>query len=449
VIDLAVRVADGAEIRAEHIFSGVGEDAAIPGFDITGTPMVRRLLQPTGIRVVRALTLAGFLAVIAICLAVTGSWVAGVSNTFIWAAWEPVVFGLFLLAGPVWCTICPLSTAARLAKKVGSRDKPPARWVIRHGPWLAIVGFALIVWSERVFTSTVNPVASAILLASLIGAAVFFGLLYKREVWCRHLCPLGRLATTLAPAAPLQLSAKRQVCASSCTTHDCYKGAGTIPGCTVFHHPLEGRQSYRCKLCLDCLQSCPHGSARLQIRSPLIAVWNADTNAADMGMFSIAVSLLALVFIAAHAFPSLAAPVALTAACIAAILAGVGLHKLILKLAGTEERRSTAIRVSLALMVLGWSALMASQLANIPIIANAHMGFAAGLWLPDWVPDEISMLAIMQILVVLFATVLALFTLDQVPRQRSSPAARIGWLIAPAVFLAYAAAVVFFVTVSP
>jgi transcriptional regulator with AAA-type ATPase domain len=446
VIDLAVRVADGPEIRAEHIFSGV-EEEAIPGLDLTRTPMFQRFLKPNPIRLARWVTLVSFVAVIVLCLTVTTTWLAAGSNTFIWAVWEPVVFGMFLLAGPLWCTVCPLSTAARMTKKMGSRDRNPSKWVIRHGPWLAIVGFALIIWFERVFKSTENPVASAILLASLIGSAVFFAVLYKREVWCRHLCPLGRLATALAPAAPLQLTAKRQVCASSCTTHDCYKGAGNIPGCTVFHHPLEGRQAYRCKLCMDCLQSCPHGSARLQIRSPLIAIWNADTNAKDLAMFSIAVSLLALVFAANHAFPLFANPVVLTAACIAAVVIGVGLHHLILRIAGTDERRNTAIRVSLALMILGWAALMTGQLANIPVISEAHVAFASEMWLPSWFPDEVSMLTMLQVLLVLFAVFLALFTLDQVPRRRSSVAARVGWLTAPAIFLVYAATVIFLVTV--
>jgi hypothetical protein len=29
------------------------------------------------------------------------------ANAAIWAVWEPAVFGLFLLVGPVWCTVCP------------------------------------------------------------------------------------------------------------------------------------------------------------------------------------------------------------------------------------------------------------------------------------------------------------------------------------------------------
>ena len=143
--------------------------------------------------------------------------------------------------------------------------------MVVHGPWLTIAGFLAIVWSERVFHMTENPMGSAVMLATLMAAAALFGVIYRGEVWCRHLCPLGRLAVAVAPASPLQLIAKRSVCASSCQTHECYKGSATIPGCTVFHHPIETAQAHHCKLCMDCLHSCPHGSVRVQARAPLRA----------------------------------------------------------------------------------------------------------------------------------------------------------------------------------
>ena len=270
--------------------------------DVSPSPLVQKLIAKSTLPILRAATLAGFAAVIVLCLAATSTPSGRIANTAIWSLWEPAVFGLFFIIGPVWCTICPLSTAARLAKRLGASDRPPPAWLMQHGPWLAIVGFALIIWVERVFNSAENPVASGILLISLVVAAVLGALLFRREVWCRYLCPLGRLATTLAPASPLQVTAKQRVCASTCTTHSCYKGTPEIPGCTVFHHPLEGKESYRCKLCLDCLKSCPHHSAQLQIRAPLIAVWRLDASATDLAMFSSAVTLLALGLVASTPF---------------------------------------------------------------------------------------------------------------------------------------------------
>ena len=66
-------VAEGNEIRAEHIFGGVGDDAIVPGMDITETPLMRRLLQKMSLPVLRVATLAGFAAVICLCLASASS----------------------------------------------------------------------------------------------------------------------------------------------------------------------------------------------------------------------------------------------------------------------------------------------------------------------------------------------------------------------------------------
>jgi transcriptional regulator with AAA-type ATPase domain len=442
ILDLAVRVADGEEIRAEHIFGGVGDDAIVPGMDITDTPLMRRVLQKWSLPVLRVTTLAGFAAVIALCLASASSLIGRTANTAIWSLWEPAVFALFFLVGPVWCTVCPLSTAARWTKKLHRSKRPPPEWLIRHGPWMAIVGFALIIWVERVFNSAENPVASGLLLLGLVAAAAMLSLLFRREVWCRHLCPLGRLATTLAPASPIQIVAKSRVCASTCTTHACYRGTDDVPGCTVFHHPLEGKQAYRCKLCFDCLQSCPHHSANLQLRPPLMALWRLDSSAADLSLFAVTVTLLAIGLVAARTFEVLADPLRFTVLCILIIVAGVALHAAVMALAATERRMAIMIRLSLTLMILGWAALMTSQLANIAVLKDAWVMLPTSTLLPSWMPSEFSLLAILQIGTVLFGLFLALISLGHVNFRGTSFWTRFGRHAAPLVFAGYAAAVI-------
>ena len=442
IIDLAMRVAEGGEIRAEHIFGGVGDDEVVPGMDITGTPLMRRLLQKLSLPVLRITTLVGFVTVIVLCLVSASSLLGRAANTAIWSLWEPAVFALFFLVGPVWCTVCPLSTAARWTKKLHRSKRPPPTWLIRHGPWLAIIGFALIIWVERVFNSAENPVASGFLLLGLVAAATMFSLLFRREVWCRHLCPLGRLATTLAPASPLQIVAKSTVCASTCTTHACYRGTPEVSGCTVFHHPLEGKQAYRCKLCFDCLQSCPHHSANLQLRPPLLALWRLDSSAADLSLFAVTVTLLALGLVAARTFEVLAGPLHFTLLCILAIVAGIALHSAVMALAATERRMAIMIRLAMTLMILGWAALMTSQLANIAVLKDAWVVLPSSTLMPSWMPSEFSLLTVLQIGTVLFGLFLAVFSLGHVNFMGTSFWTRFGRRVVPIVFAGYAAAVV-------
>jgi polyferredoxin len=443
-LDLAVRIADGPEIRPEHIFGGVGEDAAPPGMDITSTPVIAGLLRRTGLPLLRGATLAGFAGVIVLCLAAASSAAGRFANTAIWSLWEPTVFALFLFVGPVWCTICPLSTAARLAKRLGSSDRPPSAWLIRHGPWLAIIGFALIIWVERVFNSAENPVASGLLLASLMAAAVLGAMLFRREVWCRHLCPLGRLATSLAPASPIQLTAKQRVCASTCTTHSCYKGTPEISGCTVFHHPLEGKQAYRCKLCLDCLHSCPHHSAQVQIRAPLIAMWRLDSAAADLAMFAAAVSILALGVVASRRFEILSQPLNFTILVVLCLVAGIALHHTVMAAAHTDRRKGQMVQLAMTVMILGWSALMVNQLANIVVLNQARIVLTPPAWMPAWVPTDVSLLLLLQVGITLVGLGLAAFSLTHIRFEGSSFWTRIGKRFTPLLLIGYAALVISF-----
>ena len=441
VMDLAVRVADGPEILAEHIFGGVGDDTIPPGVDITGTALMQRLLARSGLPLVRASALAGFAAIIVLCLAFPLTHAGNIANSLIWSVWEPAVFALFFLAGPVWCTICPLSTAARMAKKSRNSDRPPPNWVVKHGPWIAIVGFALIVWVERVFDSLANPVSSGLLLVALIALAVVFGVFFKREIWCRHLCPLGRLGTVLAPASPLQLTAKPSVCASSCTTHVCYKGTPEIAGCPVFHHPLEGKQAYRCKLCFACLHACPHHSANLQLRPPLAATWRLDAGAKDLAMFAVTVTLLALAWIAARVFDVLQGPVRFTVLTILVLVVGVSLHHVFMALAVTYRRTAIMIKISMSMMILGWAALMTGQFANVAFFDQARVTIDTPSWFQGWPTIEFSLLTALQVLIMLVGLVLALISLYQVNFKGSTLWTRIGRRTVPIIFVTYSAAV--------
>jgi hypothetical protein len=311
---------------------------------------------------------------------------------------------------------------------------------------MAIVGFALIIWVERVFMSAENPVASGLLLLSLVVAAVLGAMLFRREVWCRHLCPLGRLATSLAPASPIQLTAKQRVCASTCTTHSCYKGTPEISGCTVFHHPLEGKQAYRCKLCLDCLKSCPHHSANVQIRAPLIAMWRLDSTAADLAMFASAVSILALGVVASRRFEVLSQPLHFTILTILCLVAGISIHHLVMAVAHTDRRKGQMVQLAMTVMILGWAALMVNQLANIVVLNQAQIVIDTQPWFPAWVPTEISLLVILQIGTILMALALALFSLGHIEFEGTTLWTRIGRLLSPFLLLGYAAATIVLLT---
>ncbi len=407
VIELAVRVADGDEIRAEHIFSGFDGERPI-GFEISSFWLVRWLVRGGGLRVARIAVAAFFVGMAVICLAASRSAAAESANAAVWMLWEPFVFGLFLLVGTVWCTVCPLSTGGRIVQRWFSLDRPPPAWILRAGSWLSAAGFVLILWSEEFFHMVENPFPTGILLLALIGSSVVCCVIWQREVWCRHLCPLGRLGVALSPVAPLTVAARQSICASTCTTHDCYKGNDELPGCPVWHHPQLVSEAHRCKTCLICLQSCPHGSAGLYLRPRVRSAWHLASTESYLVPFALTVFFLSPMIILIQRGGVFADPLWLSIGCWSSLLAAA-LVSPILSPAIQERGHSTALAAAAAcsLLVLGWGPLMAYEMGHIPFLESLVVVAQPDTWWAHWPGPAVTIMSLIRVAWVVFGAVLS------------------------------------------
>ncbi len=412
VVELAARVADGGEIRAEHVFSGFDDERPI-GIDVSRFWLVRWLVAGGGMRLTRLAVAAGFFSVAGLCMWAGSSALGRAANGAVWSLWEPVVFGLFLLVGSLWCTVCPLSSTGRFVQRFFTLGRPPPAWLTRAGGWISAAGFVLILWSEEVFDMAHQPAAAAWLLLALVAGAVVSCLIWKREVWCRSLCPLGRLGVALAPVAPVTVAARRSVCVSRCTTHDCYKGNEQEMGCPVFHHPQLVGESHHCKTCMTCLRSCPHGSTGLYLRPRLRSAWHLVSAESYVVPFALTVFLLGPVLIVAQRGGRLAHPLWLTLACIATIAGAAVLSRILPPLVQGRAGRSSAFyaSISCALLVLGWGPLMAYQMDHIPLLHSLSIVAEEGSVWAAWPGSELSALYLIRIAFVIFAATLSAITL--------------------------------------
>jgi CRP-like cAMP-binding protein/polyferredoxin len=432
VVDLAARVADGNEIRAEHIFSGFDSERPI-GFDISSFWLVRWLVSGGGLAITRFAVALLFIGTALVCVAARRSPAAALANDSVWMLWEPVVFGLFLLLGTVWCTVCPLSSGGRAVQRLFSFERPPPAWVLRAGSWLSAVAFVLILWSEEYFHMTANPFPTGVMLLGLIAASVVCCILWQREVWCRHICPLGRLGVALSPVAPLTVAARRSICNSTCTTHDCYKGNDEVPGCPVWHHPQLVSEAHRCKTCLTCLQSCPHGSAGLYLRPRLRSAWHLPSTESYIVPFALTIFFLSPVLIFIQRGGALAAPPWTTIACWSTLIAAA-LVAPVLSPVIQERGRNTALAASTAcaLLVLGWGPLMAYEMGHIPFFESLVVVAQPGSWWSVWPGPAVTSMALIRSAWVVFGAVLSaiiLWNANGVARKSGVEIRASGWTL--------------------
>lgn len=399
-IELAACFTEG-DILAEHIFSGPKDKSLPLELDLGNISLVRRIAWNKGmLGFLRLGVLLGFSAIIVLCLLWSTGGPGIAANRVIWGLWEPALFFLFLFLGHIWCTVCPLSTAGIAAKKLRKGSKTAPEWIKKYSTWFVIGTFFLIIWSERVFHMTLNPFASGILLLILMSGSILFCMLYKREVFCRYICPLGALATGYAFPAAVHVRAKAQVCGGYCTTHECYKGSPETPGCPVFHHPLYISDGYNCKLCFNCLRNCPHEAVSLYMRPFLQPLWLLGGFAQAFAPFALTVYFLSLAMLAVSKTGWFVGPLKLTLVLLVAVLLGIGLNRLLPRLISGKESadKTVAARAAFALMIVGWGPLLAYQITNIPGLERLQVYAAGG--------GEVSLLVILQLALILFAAFL-------------------------------------------
>ncbi len=430
VIELAARVADGDEIRAEHIFSGFDGERPI-GFDISSFWLVRWLVRGGGLRIARTAVAAFFVAMAVICLA------AGRS--------APAQSGQWIGVDAVGASgLRPLPACRhRMVHRLSAVEQRPRRpAVVLPRPAAAGVDSAR---RELALRGRLRPhpvvggvlphggesFSYGILLLALIGSAVVCCILWQREVWCRHLCPLGRLGVALSPVAPLTVAARQSICASTCTTHDCYKGNDKVPGCPVWHHPQLVSEAHRCKTCLTCLQSCPHGSAGLYLRPRLRSAWHLASTESYIVPFALTIFFLSPALILIQKGGVFADPVWLTVACWLSLIAAALTAPVLSPLIEIDGRGTAlAAATACALLVLGWGPLMAYQMAHIPFFESLVVVAQPGTLWARWPGPAVTIMSLIRVAWVVFASILSatiLWNANGVARKSGAEIRIPGW----------------------
>ncbi|HWR97683.1 MAG TPA: cyclic nucleotide-binding domain-containing protein [Candidatus Methanoperedens sp.] len=442
-IGMAVLISEGPEIGGEHVFTGPKGEGTVREVDLSRFPATKRLTSPGLLVSLRALVLALFASITAVSLAFPETAAGAVANALTWGLWEPALFVAFLLVGRVWCTVCPLSTAGQLAARLRCFGVSPGAWLKSHSVWFISGGFLLVIWSEHAFRMLARPRATGLLLLALFAAAIVSAVVWRREAWCRYLCPLGNLGAIYALPAVLTVRSNPSVCATMCTTHECFKGSGTLPGCPVYHHPLYANEAHACKQCYQCLRVCPHGSARLWLRLPFQSVWAQPDIGGALVPFALFVFFFAPAMLASQGSGWAATHAGFTATALGALAATALAASRLPRLLGAGERSEPvlATRVAFTLLVLAWGPAMAYQLAHVGVLASVRLHAAPQSLAARLLPAAgVPLLLVAQVAAVLLAGSLAGICLLGVRgrRQRDGedcPRAR--WRLLHALCMAY------------
>jgi transcriptional regulator with AAA-type ATPase domain len=275
VIRRAVNLAQNSQLIPEDILIGTAPQVSERlSFNLLHVDRIRRLLQSRAFPGSAQLVAALFFVLI-ICLGFFGNQTPdnNISLELTWGLWEPSILLACIATARIWCAVCPVGASSTIVSRKYGLNRNVPSFIRNYGGYLAIAGIAVIFWSEAVFNMPSSPRATAILILSIFVPALMLALIYRRRVWCRFLCPLGKLVGFLSRCSILALRANQNICNNDCMENSCYVGKGHQEGCPVFEAPFILNNNQDCILCGNCVKNCANQVPALNLRIPGQELW--------------------------------------------------------------------------------------------------------------------------------------------------------------------------------
>ncbi len=393
VVRRGVYLADGPQLAAENVFVGLG-DVQGGGFNLLRVPEVRRFMEHPAFPGAIQIATVAFLAVM-LFLAFWGPRYStqNVALVMAWGLMWPALVLSILFGARFFCSTCTFGAiSAFIQRRVTLKRKVPGV-IKKFGLYSAALGFPLLIWIEHVTGSASSSLVTALIVVSMMSLAVTAGVIFERAAWCRYLCPLGRMVGVFSTVSPVALRSNAHVCSSGCTTHNCYTGNKTTPGCPFYQGAFSVQSNEFCKLCGHCVKTCPNRSVQLYLRLPGQELWKTAKYTFEVAFFIplIAGSVLAAASTHMPAYQQFEAMIGAEKLSFALALAGAsaGVWALIYLIAlvwrrGTSDSVVQTIpRVAYSVIPLALGGVLGQQLSVmltslgmfVPVLGNQLGGF--------------------------------------------------------------------------
>jgi ferredoxin len=232
---------------------------------------------------------------------------------FVWVIWWGALVLLILpFAARLWCAACPMPAAGEWLSRRALVEKANRSFGLGWGwprrlrnRWLVNISFFLVLLFGLVITT--RPWFTALLIVSLMLAALVIHLLFERRAFCRYVCPIGGFLGLYAMLAPLELRAKDRSICRACTYKACYRGSsedslrsggGSAYGCPNFEFIAAMERNTDCILCSECVKACPYDNIALKTRPFFTDLFNSKRWRMDEAWLSLILLGTALVNLA-------------------------------------------------------------------------------------------------------------------------------------------------------
>lgn len=270
----AILVSEGGVLRPSDVYFDLKRVEGTGKLDLLRFKPVRQaLVSPLFPAVLQSAVTPFFFILLAFLFLGPQDLNANPAALFAWAVgWPVLIIGAFVWSR-FWCSLCPIGTLSKLAKKIVSFERPFPTFLKNHSDFVIAGAVLGIIWFETATDIRNSPMNLALLLALMLVSATAAAIYFERQSWCLYLCGLGGMIGLLSKASMVELRADRNVCISQCSSNECLLGTGDHEGCPFGQSGPKLHSNRLCKLCGICLKNCRHGAWNLNLRIPGRELW--------------------------------------------------------------------------------------------------------------------------------------------------------------------------------
>ena len=242
--------------------------------ELTAWPWLKRAIKSRWFQpAIQLPVVIGFVAVIIIGLIGSQEPGRNLAPVLTWNIWWIGLIFLVLLAGNVWCYMCPWTaipdwimrrslTKVRAVASLGKKYPRFKLWM-----WPAIILFAFVTWLEIIFDAANRPWLTSLFGIGMVTLAWGLLVVYERKAMCRYVCFVGRVSGQYALMGMLELRRREPETCRTCETKECFHGSERGYPCPTHEFMGAMNENQYCTLCTECVKSCPHDNIALNVRS--------------------------------------------------------------------------------------------------------------------------------------------------------------------------------------
>ncbi|MFZ5818014.1 MAG: 4Fe-4S binding protein [Bacillota bacterium] len=188
--------------------------------------------------------------------------------------WSLLMLVMVPFASRIWCAICPLPSLGewlqrksfivkRLTTPLGLNKKWPAKL---RNMWPVNIIFLFLALFSGVLTT--RPWATALMLTSIVVAAIITAVIFEKRTFCRYLCPVGGFLGLYSNFSTMEIRHNQYAVCRGHKQKECVIGTQMAYACPWMESPTTMTRNTYCGMCFECFRTCSLDNMSLNLRPP-------------------------------------------------------------------------------------------------------------------------------------------------------------------------------------